>query len=93
MLLMREDTFKSYDVHLFFFFSDGEKQAMAAAVPCERVCHEPAGQRHSEGHYFTGRLALAMALRNGHKGFSVRHLTQQEHSYVCRGFPWKPCKL
>lgn len=39
---MQEETFKSSNVHLFFW--DVEKQAVAAAVPCEWVCHEPAGQ-------------------------------------------------
>lgn len=39
---MQEETFRSYDAHLSF--SEMEKQAVAAAVPCEWVCHEPAGQ-------------------------------------------------
>lgn len=35
----------TYFFRIFFLFlSVGEKQAVAAAVPCERVCHEPAGQ-------------------------------------------------
>lgn len=36
-------------MYFFFFFSFSflsvrEKQVVAAAVPCEQVCHEPAGQ-------------------------------------------------
>ena len=85
----------SFFFFLFSFFfliscgktSDGSSCAVWASVSW--ACWA----RHSEGHYSAGRLALAMALRSCHKGFSVRHLTQQEHSYVCRGFPWKPCKL
>lgn len=67
--------------------SDGSSCAMWASVSW--ACWA----KHSGGHYSAGRLALATALQSCHKGFSVRHLTQQAHSYVCRGFPWKPCKL
>lgn len=96
-LSMKEEIFNSYDVHGFFFSflffiscgktSGGSSCAMWASVSW--ACWA----RHSEGHYSAGRLALAMALQSCHKGFSVQHLTQQPHSYVCRGFPWKPCKL
>lgn len=76
----------------FFFISWGKTSGGSSCAMWASVSWA-CWARHSEGHYSTGRLALAMALQSCHKGFSVRHLTQQAHSYVCRGFPWKLCKL
>lgn len=99
-LSMKEEIFDSYDVHIFlrvcfffsFFISWGKTSGGSSCAVWASVSWA-CWARHSEGHYSSGRLALAMALQSCHKGFSVRHLTQQAHSYVCRGFPWKPCKL